>query len=96
MCAGSYFLSDCSVYCDKDATCNGHGDCDDDGNCVCSWAYSGVACKSVQSWIIVLSVVIGLILLVIVGFGVAIGVKKYKARQPIADDEAPLIDEQYE
>jgi len=43
-----------------------------------------------------LSVVVGLILLVVIGFGVAIGLKKYKARQPVGDDESPLIDDQYE
>ena len=36
------------VSCDPTATCNGHGECQEDGSCICSNGFYGDSCSSIS------------------------------------------------
>ena len=38
------------VQCDPAATCNGHGECQEDGSCSCSDGFYGDSCSS-KDWL---------------------------------------------
>ncbi|CAE7434548.1 tenm3 [Symbiodinium sp. CCMP2592] len=48
-CAQNYYPSRvCNVYCDKNTTCSGHGECSDFGTCVCDAGRRGANCDQCE------------------------------------------------
>eukprot|EP00439_Symbiodinium_sp_Y106_P055018 s1902_g7.t1 len=48
-CAQNYYPSRvCNVYCDKNTTCSGHGECSDFGTCVCDAGRRGTNCDQCE------------------------------------------------